>query len=97
MNFEADNNIFFSDFGIPAVIQQPGQPDKPVTIIFALNSLDTMGVLTDKPQIVIADADLIDLDLKTGSITVTGKYPAARITKPLPDGFGIITAFLIKI
>lgn len=98
MSFNAaDIAAFMDNFGTPAVIQQPGQPDKPLTVIFDLNSLDLMGMSTDKPLITMAENDLVGIDLKAATITVTGKYPAARMTKPEPDGSGFITALLTRI
>lgn len=85
-----------SKFGVPAVISQPGQPDKPVTVIFDQTGYVEQGIITDKPQIAIPEPDLTGLDLKYTTITVTGKYPEARILKPLPDGAGWIVATLTK-
>lgn len=96
MNLADDLNIFFTDFGTPAVITQPELPDKPVTVLFDLNSMDQAGILTDKPQISIPDSDLAGLDLRLATITVTGKFPAARMTKPLPDGSGLTTLLLTR-
>lgn len=83
-------------FGSPAVISQPGHPDKPVTVIFNLNSMDSMGVMTDKPQCAIYDTDLVGTDLKAATITVTGKFPAAKMARPMPDGAGMTTVLLTK-
>ena len=91
------NTQMLKTFGTPAVIAQPGQPDKPVTVIFDLTGYVEQGIITDKPQMSIPAADLVGIDTKAATITVTGKYPEARIIKPLPDGSGWITATLTKL
>lgn len=97
MNLAEDQGIFFADFGTPAVIKRPGLPDQTVQVLFDLNSIDQSGLLTDKPQITIPESCLTDMDLKTATITVIGKYPEARIMKPLPDGSGLTVAGLARI
>jgi hypothetical protein len=82
------NAAVHGKFAVAAVITEPGHADKPVSVVFDLNPTDIMGVISDKPQIIIKDADLIGVDRKTATITVTGKYPAARMTKPEADGTG---------
>ena len=93
----ADIDFVLDDSGTAAVIKQSGHADKPVRVVFDQNSTDQLGMLTDKPQVAIPDSDLVGVDLKTASITVTGKFPASRITKPLPDGSGWTTALLTRI
>ncbi len=97
MDIFSDTAVFFSSFGGPAVITQPGQPDKPVTVIMDLTGYVEQGIITDKPQLTIQTGDLDGVDLKTAAITVTGRFPAARIHKPLPDGYGITVAMLTRI
>lgn len=84
-------------FGTPAVITQPGEPDRSDNVIFDLYSMGEMGVLTDKPQITVRDSFIDGVDLKSAAITVTGKYPEARMSKPLPDGGGFTILLLTRI
>ncbi len=92
MDLTAGLDIFFADFGLSAVISQPGQPDKPVQVLFDLHSLGEMGVITDKPQITIKDSDLAGVDVKSATITINNT--GYRMVKPLPDGAGLTIAGL---
>lgn len=97
MDQSSDLKILFIDDGVPAVISQSGKTDRPTTVLFNLNSLDLTGVQTDKPGIVIPTEDLDGFDLKLAAITVIGKYPVARMTKPDSDGDGLTTALLQRV
>lgn len=96
MSLPDDSNIVFLDSGVDAVIKQTGHPDKPVVVLFDLYGGVEMGIMSEKPQITIMDSDLSGIDLKAVTITVTGKYPPAKIVKPLPDGSGVTVAHLQK-
>lgn len=96
MNLLDDLNTFFADLGVPAIITPSGRPSWPLTVLFDLNSMDQMGCQTDKPQIIIQDSDLARINLTTDRITVVGKYPAAKMTKPDPDGAGLTTLLLTR-
>jgi hypothetical protein len=87
--------LLFSDFGTPAVIAQPGHEDSAVTVLFDSQSLNDMGVLTDKPIASLDDAIIAGVDIKSAVITISGvDY---RMTRPLADGYGLTTVNLTRI
>jgi hypothetical protein len=88
----ADISAILAACGVPALISEADKDDKTVQVIFDRNSLNEMGVLTDKPQITIAAADLDGVDIPAATITVSGE--TWRLLRPLNDGAGLIIAGL---
>ena len=82
-------------FSVPAVITQPGHPDKPIDVIFDLTGYVEQGIITDKPQICFKNSDIVGVVLADVTITVIGEYPAAKIKKPI-SGDGLTAATLTK-
>lgn len=95
MSFATDFNIVFDDFGISATISELNKADRQVQIIFDQQSLNDMGILTDKPQATLKASDLAGVDLKYTTITINNI--AYRLIKPLPDGMGLIIAGLARV
>ena len=95
MNPVSDLDIFFYDFGTSAIIAEPAKADKTTSVLFEAVTISDMGVITDKPQIIIKESDLAGSDLKAATITISGtEY---RMMKPFPDGQGLATTTLIRI
>lgn len=90
-----DSAAVMDMFGIPATISDAFTPAAATKVVFDNNSFDSMGVLTDKPQITLMTTDLAGLDLKTTVLTINSTD--YRILKPLPDGYGLSTATLARI
>lgn len=95
MSFATDFNIVFDDFGISATISELNKADKQVKVLFDLQSLGDMGILTDKPQATLKESDLAGVDLKYTTITINNI--TYRLIKPLPDGMGLIIAGLARV
>jgi hypothetical protein len=99
MSFEdtAQNDaaVFMDIFGIPAVISDSALHKKDTRAVFDINSIDSIGVITDKPQVSILTADLAEFDIKNTVLTV--RDTEYRILKPLPDGYGLSLATLARI
>lgn len=88
------NAAVSSRFGRPGVIKSPGHADNPVTVIFDQNSLNEMGVLTDKPQASINMTDLAAADVKASTITINSVV--YKMSRPMPDGSGMATVLLTR-
>ena len=89
----------FSDSDINAILSATGTSallnGQSCRIEYRLNSLDQMGVLTDRPQATFKASDLTGLDLKTATLFVAGE--TFRLTKPQPDGSGFTSVLLTRV
>jgi hypothetical protein len=90
-----DLDILLDAFGIPATLSDGVHPAKPLRVILDSNSINELGVITDKPQITIKEADLLELDMKNTTITVNDTN--YRILKPFSDGSGLVVAGITRI
>jgi hypothetical protein len=66
-----------------------------VKVKYRPNSLNEMGVLTDRPQATMKASLLASVNLKTATLTVAGE--TFRMVKPLPDGTGFVIVGLTRI
>lgn len=78
--------------GESATIAQSGKTSAVVTVLYESASLNEMGVLTDRPQVTLAESALTGFDATLATITVAGATWA--LMKPLADGAGFVTCGL---
>ena len=99
MSFEdqiaADIPALMDVLGIPASLIEAGSTSKAIKVVFDNSSIDSMGILTDKPQVSLMTSDLDGRDLKNTVLTIKGTD--YRILKPLGDGYGLSLATLTRI
>ena len=81
-------------FGIPATLSDGVHTTKPIKVVFDSTSIDSIGVLTDKPQVSLLTTDLENIDLKNTVLTINDT--GYRILKPLTDGYGLSLATLAR-
>lgn len=91
----ADCASLMDIFGVPATLSDGVHATKPIKVVFDKTSIDSIGVLTDKPQASLLTADLESIDLKNTVLTIDGT--GYRILKPLADGYGLSLASLTRI
>jgi hypothetical protein len=94
MFYDTDIDIFFSDFGVDAILKSQIEPEKTIKVIFtakgqALEILDSsIGVETTKPIALCKSSD-VETVAHNDIIEISGKeYYVISI---LPDGTGITT------
>lgn len=93
MRFSASDIAgILSGVGESATIAQTGKTSSTVTVLYESASLNEMGVLTDRPQVTLAESALTGFDPTLATITVGGTTWA--LMKPFPDGSGFITCGL---
>jgi hypothetical protein len=99
MSFEdlvqADVVVLMDLFGIPAQLSDGVHDPKNIRVVFDQTSIDSMGVLSDKPQVNILTADLDELEIK--NIVLTIKTVNYNIQKPFSDGYGLTLATLKRL
>jgi len=94
MFYDADIDIFFSDFAVDAILKSQIEPDKPIKVIFtakgqALEIFDnSIGVETTKPVAICKSSD-VEKVAHNNIIEISGKQ--YYVISILPDGTGTTT------
>jgi hypothetical protein len=92
---QSDSAVLMDLFGIPALLSDGVHDPKDIRVVFDQTSIDSMGVLSDQPQVNILTSDLDDRQTK--NVVLTIKAVNYSIQKPLPDGYGLTLATLKRL
>lgn len=86
--------------GQTATLTEPGTAGPPIVadkttallVKFSNKSLNELGMLTDKPQVMLDATSMTGVNLKTATLTVSGT--TYRMMNPMLDDGGFITLLL---
>lgn len=93
MKFDDDDlNSMLDAVGEPAEIQLGGVTTKTVQVKYSAQSLGEMGVMTDRPRIIMKESDLEGINTKTETVLVAGEN--FNMMKPSLTGDGFATVWL---
>lgn len=98
MAFVEDLDVFFADFGVPAVYTPLGGEASDITVIVdnefvAAQGIGLLGVDGSAPQALCKTSDVSDA---TREATLLIEGITYKVTEPMPDGTGITTLRLSK-
>jgi len=89
---EADMDSMLDAVGQPAEIQLGGVTTKTIQVKYSTQSLGEMGVMTDRPRIIMKASDLEGVNTRTETMLVAGE--SFSMMKPSLTGDGFATVWL---